>query len=93
MSRWIFLLVAALSLAACGTDEGWAPDNLWPFADSQPAAAPQRADDAHCRKVAHARAADAEANGFDDGTRDEIYSGTYADCVNWDRAHPPVAAN
>lgn len=100
MSRWIFLLVAALPLAGCESDgDMWgAPyqyvvDNAWPFSDSQAAASQQQAEDPHCRKVAYARAADARANGFDDDLREKVYSGTYADCVAWDSAHPQTQAN
>jgi hypothetical protein len=97
MLRWIVLLVAVLPLAACESgQEFWGPvaDNGWLFGDAPaPTAPPPNYDNEHCKKVAYARASDAKVNGFDGDMRDEIYSGTYADCAAWDRAHPAPQAN
>ena len=94
MLRFVFICAAALCLAGCESDEDfWQPYNDAVgglFGDATPATAaataPQPEDD-HCRQVAYARAADAKANGFDDDMRDEIYAGTYQNCVTWARAH------
>lgn len=43
--------------------------------------------DAHCRAVAHQRAADAHANGFSFEMSDIVYDGTYKDCVAWASQH------
>lgn len=104
MSRWILLLVAVLPLAGCESDaDFWAPYDYvvdsarsaagWDAAPQLSAAPVQQAEDPHCRKVAYARAADARANGFDDDTREAIYSGTYRDCLKWNRTHQPDAAD
>jgi len=45
--------------------------------------------DAHCKAVAHQRAADARANGYSFDMADAVYNGTYKDCVTWDRQHGP----
>jgi len=63
-------------------------DTAWLFGDSAAPSAEQRYDNEHCKKVAYARAADADANGFDGDMRDDVYAGTYAACAAWDRAHP-----
>lgn len=92
MLRWLFLVIALLPLAGCESDEDfWQPYNdavggLFGDATPATATAPLPEDD-HCRQVAYARAADARANGFDDDMRDEIYAGTYQNCVSWARAH------
>jgi hypothetical protein len=87
MLRFLFIGAAALCLAGCESDtDFWQPVIDSTFGDSQPAAATY--DDTHCEALAHARAADAKANGYDDDMREQIYSGTYAECAAWDKQHP-----
>jgi hypothetical protein len=97
MLRFAFICAAALCLAGCESDaDFWQPvtDNAWLFGDPQPVE-PVAAtyDDAHCQAVAHARAADAKANGYDDELREIVYSGTYAECTAWDKQHTPTQTN
>jgi hypothetical protein len=93
MLRFVFIGALALSLAGCESDaDFWQPvDNAWPFGDSQPA--PPAYDNAHCQAIAYERAADAKANGYDDESREIVYSGTYAECVAWDKQHPEAREN
>jgi hypothetical protein len=44
--------------------------------------------EAHCRAVAQQRKDDAAANYYDDDTADQIYAGTYSNCMKWEAAHP-----
>jgi len=90
MLRFVFLGAVVLCLAGCESDA-----DFWPaFGDSQPAASATPAyDDAHCQAIAYERAADAKANGYDDELREIVYSGTYAECVAWDKQHPEAPAN
>ena len=100
MLRRLVVLAAFLMLGGCETDEDfWQPyhdvvgsaqdvvGTAWPFGQAV-ASAPTRYDDARCASVAEQRSADADANGYDDETQDVVYSGTYADCVEWSRQHP-----
>jgi hypothetical protein len=50
------------------------------------AAAPAQA--AHCLSVAKQRADDAAANGLDSATQQVVRDGTYANCMQWQAAHP-----
>ena len=100
MLRWIAVLVVVLPLAGCESDEGFYDEAMSGlFGDTTAAPAPTamaaapESGDAHCQRVAYARAADAKANGFDDDMREQIYAGTYANCANWDRVHPGVRSN
>jgi hypothetical protein len=95
MLRFLFIGAAALCLAGCESDtDFWQPVIDSAFGDSQPVApAAATADDAHCEALAHARTADAKANGFDDEMREQIYSGTYAECAAWDQRHPQPQGN
>jgi hypothetical protein len=43
---------------------------------------PANQDQLYCQSVARARAGDAAVNGFED-IREQVYSGTYADCIIW----------
>jgi hypothetical protein len=44
--------------------------------------------EAHCRTLAKQRKHDAKANGYDDDLADQVYAGTYKNCMDWDAAHP-----
>jgi hypothetical protein len=63
--------------------------NAWPFGGAPPydAANAQYAN-AFCASVADQRVADASANGYDDDMQDIVHAGTYADCMEWNKAHP-----
>ena len=95
MLRFAFICAAALCLAGCESDEDfWQPYNdavSGVFGDAAPttaaATAPEDSEADHCRKVAYARAADAKANGFDDEMREQVYTGTYQNCITWARDH------
>jgi hypothetical protein len=43
---------------------------------------------AHCDDVAKSRAEDAAANGYAHDMQKAVYDGTYADCIDWQKAHP-----
>jgi hypothetical protein len=62
-----------------------APRPVLPVAEM--AAAGPGPYDAHCKAVAHQRAADARANGYSFSMADVVYDGTYKDCVVWDTLH------
>ena len=97
MLRFAFLCAVALSLCGCESDaDFWQPvtDTGWLFGDAQPAVPVAAAyDDAHCQAIAHERAADAKANGYDDELREIVYSGTYAECAAWDKQHHEPQGN
>ena len=46
------------------------------------------AEDAHCHSVAQQRKQDAGANGYDDATQQQLYDGTYQNCITWVQQHP-----
>jgi hypothetical protein len=95
MLRFAFICAVALSLAGCESDaDFWEPVVDTAFGPSEPVAPTEvtAADVPHCQAVAYARAADASANGYDDD-RETIYSGTYAECVAWDRQHSQTRPN
>jgi hypothetical protein len=92
----ILVVLAALTLAGCGTyDFGgavWYPH----FTRTEPprmverpvVAAPMSHDgDAHCRAVARQRGEDAAANGIAGDLQREIFDGTYSDCMEWQARH------
>ena len=56
-----------------------------PTADGPPA---PPVSNAHCEAVAKQRAEDAAASGLDPETQETVRSGTYANCLAWDVAHP-----
>ena len=60
-----------------------------PPEDEVAAVAPPGPYDEHCKAVAHQRAADARANGYSFDMADEIYDGTFKDCLAWDTQHGP----
>jgi hypothetical protein len=56
-----------------------------------PATAPQptysERDAAHCKAVADQRALDAVSNGYDSATEQQIFAGTYQNCMSWAAQH------
>jgi hypothetical protein len=65
------------------------PRPVAPPAAEVAAVAPPSPYNAHCKAVAHQRAADARANGYTFDMADVIYDGTYKDCLAWDTRHGP----
>jgi hypothetical protein len=45
------------------------------------------ATEAHCRSVAQQRKDDAAANEYDDDMQEQIYKGTFTNCMNWAQQH------
>jgi hypothetical protein len=54
---------------------------------SPPAAGSTEADAAHCKRVADQRALDAVSNGYDEEMEQQIFAGTYRDCMAWSAQH------
>jgi hypothetical protein len=46
------------------------------------------AADARCKAVAGQRKSDAAVNGYDDGMQQQIFDGTYKNCMDWAARHP-----
>jgi len=44
--------------------------------------------DARCKAVAGQRKSDAAVNGYDDGMQQQIFDGTYKNCMDWAARHP-----
>ena len=52
-----------------------------------PAASYSERDAAHCKAVADQRALDALANGYDSEMEQQIFAGTYRNCMSWTAQH------
>jgi hypothetical protein len=45
------------------------------------------AAEAHCKSVAQQRKQDAEANGYEDDLQQQVFDGTYKNCMEWEEKH------
>jgi hypothetical protein len=44
--------------------------------------------EAHCRSLATQRMRDSEANGYDADLQQQVFNGTWRDCMAWAARHP-----
>jgi hypothetical protein len=67
------------------------PNEVTTIIQGAAAAAPtavSAATDSHCKAVAGQRKKDAAVNGYDDDMQQNIFDGTYKNCLDWAAQHP-----